>query len=380
MKQHNVDFIGGRLQHECLNPQLVTCSRIQSFQHLVIRFCGDFVRWKSSTVSALGCSLCLSAHMSGVWIHMAATSLTMQRLASEIVINPLTSLRSYISVPPTCLVPPASCAANMHNKEGNAGITNLTVREEDVHDCDLVRQGHVSAFLFTPSAVARESFASQLCLPTALMHGRFASYLCLCLCLVSPPQLPDIATLYSPSSASHAGDGHGHTTVPRVFPQPPPGLERYAHLCTTPMRILQLSSPSGTPAPRSTGCTTILPPPKSVPTAGWIRVVLCQRVDFQLPLTLYSGQFWRSFAHITTQALFSLPTWTNWYQWIKPQCLLQTIAVITAATRSVNLALQTTKTQIWKGSCQDPNSTGVPRQGHAHTQLFGWTSTNPRRY
>ena len=36
------------------------------------------------------------------------------------------------------------------------------------------------------------------------------------------------------------------------------------------------------------------------------------------------------------------------------QYLLQTIAVTTAATRSVNLALQFTKTQVWKGSCQDP--------------------------
>ena len=44
----------------------------------------------------------------------------------------------------------------------------------------------------------------------------------------------------------------------------------------------------------------------------------------------------------------------DWYLWIKPQCLLQTIAVITAATRSVNLALQSTKTQVWTGSCQDP--------------------------
>ena len=49
---------------------------------------------------------------------------------------------------------------------------------------------------------------------------------------------------------------------------------------------------------------------KSVPTAGWI-VLLCQRVDNQLLLTLYSGHFWRSFAHITTQALNSLPTWTT---------------------------------------------------------------------
>ena len=95
----------------------MTCSRIQSFEHLVIRFCGDLLRWKSSTVSAMGSSLCQSAHMSGVWIHMAATSLTMQRCASDLVINPLTSLCSYISVPPTCLAPTASCGANMHNKE-----------------------------------------------------------------------------------------------------------------------------------------------------------------------------------------------------------------------------------------------------------------------
>ena len=43
----------------------------------------------------------------------------------------------------------------------------------------------------------------------------------------------------------------------------------------------------------------------------------------------------------------------DWYLWIKPQCLLQTIAVITAATKSVNLALQSTKTHVWKGSCED---------------------------
>ena len=46
-----------------------------------------------------------------------------------------------------------------NKEEWNAGITNMTVREEDVHDRDPVRQGHVSAFLFTPSAVARESLA-----------------------------------------------------------------------------------------------------------------------------------------------------------------------------------------------------------------------------
>ena len=45
---------------------------------------------------------------------------------------------------------------------------------------------------------------------------------------VSPPQPADIATLCSPSSASHAGDGHEHTTAPHVLLQPPPGLEKYA--------------------------------------------------------------------------------------------------------------------------------------------------------
>ena len=45
----------------------------------------------------------------------------------------------------------------------------------------------------------------------------------------------------------------------------------------------------------------------------------------------------------------------DWYLWIKPQYLLQTVAIITVATRSVNLDLQSTKTQVWKGSCQDPS-------------------------
>ena len=142
------------------------------------------MRWKSSTVSALGFSSCQSVLTSGVWIHMAAASLATQRWASDLVINLLTSLCSFISVPLISLAPTAPCAANVHNKEvWNADITNMTVRGEDVHDRDPVRQGHVSAFLFTPSAVARESVAGQLCLPTALTLGRFASSLCLSLSL-----------------------------------------------------------------------------------------------------------------------------------------------------------------------------------------------------
>ena len=115
---------------------------------------GTWCVGKGSTVSALGSSSCPSAHVIGVSIHMAATSLTMQRLASDLVINLLTSLCSYISAPPICLAPAASCAANMHNKEEwNAGITNTSVCGDDVLDRDPVRQGHVSASPFTPSAV-----------------------------------------------------------------------------------------------------------------------------------------------------------------------------------------------------------------------------------
>ena len=63
----------------------------------------------------------------------------------------------------------------------------------------------------------------------------------------------------------------------------------------------------------------------------------------------------------------------DWYLWIKPQFLLQTIAVITAATRSVNLALQSTKTQVWKGSCQDPITPSSKTRSRSH--LVVWEDT-----
>ena len=118
LQQHNtVDFIGGDFNMSAFFPQLVTCCRIQSFQHLVIRFCGDSGRWKSRIVSARGFSSCPSVHMSGVWIHMAATSTITPRLALDPVTKQLTFLCFSISAPPTCLAPRASCAANKRNKE-----------------------------------------------------------------------------------------------------------------------------------------------------------------------------------------------------------------------------------------------------------------------
>ena len=133
----------------------------------------------------------------------------------------------------------------MHNKEEwNARITNMTVREGDVHDCDPVRQGHVSALLVTSSDFARESLASQFCSPTALTLGRFPACLSLCLCLcdwtrkhfgnfggASQLQPRDIDTIYNFTSTS---DNSSSIPVPRALPDctppPPPGLEGQALL------------------------------------------------------------------------------------------------------------------------------------------------------
>ena len=101
-------------------------------------------------MSALVFSSCQSVHMSGVWIHMAATSLTTLHLALDLVINPLTSLCSYTSAPPICVVPAASCVVSKPNKEGlSTDITNTSVCEDDTLDCDVAHQSHVSAFFFS---------------------------------------------------------------------------------------------------------------------------------------------------------------------------------------------------------------------------------------
>ena len=79
----------------------------------------------------------------------------------------------------------------------------------------------------------------------------------------SLPQPADIATLCSTRSASHASDGHDGTTAPRVLPQSPPGLEKYAHLCAShcipvkaaPVRPRLCASFSVTP-PQPHVCTT----------------------------------------------------------------------------------------------------------------------------
>ena len=51
--------------------------------------------------------------------------------------------------------------------------------------------------------------------------------------------------------------------------------------------------------------------------------------------------------------------------------LLQTIALITAATRSTNLELQPSKVQIWKASCQDRIPLSYKTRSHSHSAAWG---------
>ena len=68
-----------------------------------------------------------------------------------------------------------------------------------------------------------------------------------------------------------------------------------------------------------------------------------------------------------------------WYVWIKPQYLPLTFALITAATRSVNLQLQPSKGSDLESLLPGANSTSTTRQGQTHTQLSWRASPNPLR-
>ena len=135
-------------------------------------------------MNVLGFSSCQSVLMSGVCIHMAATSLTMPRLAWDLETNLLISRCSFIFALLICPDPAAECVVSKHNKEDlSADTTSMNVCRDDVHDRAPVHQGHVSVSPFTPFEVACEPFVSLLFLISALTHGRLDSSLCLSVCL-----------------------------------------------------------------------------------------------------------------------------------------------------------------------------------------------------
>ena len=73
--------------------------------------------------------------MNGVWIHMAATNLTMLRLALVPGISLLISLYSFTFATPIYPDPIALCAVSKLNKEGmTADIIKLNEPRNNAHD------------------------------------------------------------------------------------------------------------------------------------------------------------------------------------------------------------------------------------------------------
>ena len=112
-------------------------------------FCGDLVHWKSRIVNVLVFSSCPGAHMNGVWIHMAATSLTTRCLAWDLGTNLLIFQCSFIYVIPICPDPAASCEVTKHNKEDlradmTKNVCRDDVHQENAHDCAPFSQGVLS--------------------------------------------------------------------------------------------------------------------------------------------------------------------------------------------------------------------------------------------
>ena len=239
MLEHNVDFIGGDFNMSAFSSvrDVFSDPEFSAPGHPCL---WGLVRWMNNIVSALGSSSCPSAHMNGVWIHMAATSLTMQRLALDPGIILLTSLCSSTFATPIFLDPAVFCAVSKHNKGGMiANITNLSVPRNvvrdlasyrgDDHDCATVYQALLVATFPHTSEIACEPFLSLLLLLSSLTRGRFVSSLCLCPCLClclcqtnlhmrvarqTPPNRQKLCTLCAANSRGGSAAGRSATLEP----------------------------------------------------------------------------------------------------------------------------------------------------------------------
>ena len=120
MLEYKVDFIGGDFNMSAFSTVSDVFSAPE-FQPLVIHGCGDWVLWTSN--------------IGNVWIHMAATNLTMLRLALVPGISLLTSLYFFTFATPIYPDPVALCAVSKLNKEGMiADIIKLSEPRNNAHD------------------------------------------------------------------------------------------------------------------------------------------------------------------------------------------------------------------------------------------------------
>ena len=133
---------------------------------------------------------------------------------------------------------------------------------------------------------------------------------------------------------------------------------------------------------RNIVCTTTLPTPKSLPTVGWIRVVLSQHVDSQqfVDPTLHSIM-----AELCTLYDPGAPTTL-----CLPRRLVPVDQARIASYRQLLLSqllpdqsillCSPPKHKIWKGSCQDPVPPEFQDKVTLTLSCWGRTSTNPWRY
>ena len=132
MREHNVDFIGGDFNMSAFSTvgDVFTDAAFSAPGNSLL---WDLVHWRSRIVNVLGFSSCQSVPTSGVCIHMAATSLTMLRLAWDLETNLLISRCSFIFALLICLDPAVSCVVSKHNKEDLSADMTKNVCRDDVH-------------------------------------------------------------------------------------------------------------------------------------------------------------------------------------------------------------------------------------------------------
>ena len=103
-------------------------SQTQSFRLPATRSSGVLVPWKTQIASALGFSSCPSDHMSGVWIHTAATCSAMRIWHLGPVTPRPTFLFFYIYAPPTSRALTVSRASNKPSRNAwNAKLPSMNV-------------------------------------------------------------------------------------------------------------------------------------------------------------------------------------------------------------------------------------------------------------
>ena len=103
------------------------------------------------------------------------------------------------------------------------------------------------------------------------------------------------------------------------------------------MRILQLSSPSGKPTPKSTECITIRPAPKLVPTVGRIRVVLLSACGFSVVVDFVFRSVMTQLCTLYDSGAKLFAYLDDWYLWIKSQYLLQSLSSLQPPDQSTFL-------------------------------------------